>query len=88
MLLTLGDVINEIAKVREAIDGIEVKGNQNAVLLCYAYSHCSEIIDGLNETAKQIQEQQNQNQNGSKDQPEIILTEAGEENGEIDTGSA
>lgn len=86
MLLTLGDVINEIAKVREAIDGIEVKGNQNAVLLCYAYSHCSEIIDNLNETAKQIQEQQNQN--GSKDQPEIILTEAGEENGEIDTGSA
>lgn len=83
---TFADIINEIVKIREAIDGIEVKGNQNTALVCYAYGRCNELIDALNETAKQIQAQQNQNE--SNDQPEIIVTEVGEENAENDTGMA
>lgn len=82
---TFADIINEIVKIREAIDGIEVKGNQNSALVCYAYSKCNELINALNETAKKIQEEQNQN---GSEQPEIILTEVGEENAENDSGMA
>ena len=66
---TIGEVINEILKVRDTLDGIEVKGKQNAALLCYAYDHCNAIANALAEAAQNIQ-------NGS------AVTEDGEENGQ------
>ena len=74
-MLTLQDIINEIDKIREALDNIEVRGKNNATLLCYAYGKCDEIINGLNETAMKFQ-------NESQNEPEIKIVEAGEENGE------
>lgn len=75
-MTTLQDVINEISKVREAIDGLEVRGKNNATLLCYAYGKCDEIINELAETANQIQ-------NGS-----VNDTEVDDEHGEVNTKSS
>lgn len=82
-MLTLQDVMNELAGIREAANQIEVRGKQNAALLCYVYDRANELYDALEETVKQIQ-----NQNESEKQPEITLTEVGEDNGEHDTESA
>ncbi len=70
-MLTLMDLGNEIMKIREAIDGVEVKGRHNASLLVYAYDKCNNLIASINEAAQQIQ-------NGTQ--------EGAEENGEHDTG--
>ena len=80
-MVTLQDIINEIMRIREAIDGLEVRGNQNASLVCYAYNKCNELINGLTETAKQIQSE-NQNESEVTPEPEFTLTEAGEEIGQ------
>lgn len=72
---TISDIINEIIKIRDTIDGIEVKGKQNAALLCFAYDKCNALADALMKVATKIQ-------NESK--KEDILTTGGEENGESD----
>lgn len=76
-MLTLQDMINEIAKIRDVTDQIEVRGKQNAALLCYAYDKCSELIEELRKTAMEIQ---------NENQTETV--EAGEEHGEQNTESA
>lgn len=76
-MLTLQDIINEIAKIRDVTDQIEVRGKQNAAYLCYVYDKCSALIDELEKTALQIQ---------NDNKAETI--EAGEENGEQHTESA
>lgn len=80
---TLQDVVNEILKIREAIDQVEVKGNQNRTLLSYAYGKCDGLIQAIQETERQIL---NENQNGSKDTN--TLTEDGEVIGEQNSESA
>lgn len=70
-MLTLMDLGNEIMKIREAVDAVEVKGRQNASLLVYAYDKCNNLIASINEAVQQIQ---NGTQGGT------------EENGESDTG--
>ena len=80
---TLQDIINEIMKIREAIDQIEVKGHQNRTLLSYAYGKCDGLIEAIQETERRIL---NENQNGSTESN--ALTEDGEVIGEQDTGSA
>lgn len=82
-MITLQDIMNELANIREASNQIEVKGKQNAALLCYIYDRANELITALDETAKQIQ-----NESEKQEQPEITLTEVGEENGEHDRESA
>lgn len=76
-MLTLQDMINEIAKVRDVTDQIEVRGKQNATLVCYIYDKCSSLIEELQKTAMEIQ---NENQN--------VTIEAGEEHGEQNSDSA
>lgn len=82
-MVTVGDIINEISKIRRAADDIEVKGKQNAALLCYVCDKCDELVDTLNKTIEEIQ-------NGSKNEPQenTTLTEVGEENGEPDRDPA
>lgn len=75
-MMTIDDIVNEIAKIRDVADQIEVRGKQNAAILCYVYDKCNELIASLKQTAAEIQRQ---NQNGSE--PEIITTEGGEEIG-------
>lgn len=83
-MITIQDIINELMRIREAVDGIEVRGNQNASYVCYAYSKCNDLINALTDVAKQVE----QNQNGSNSEtitepePEITLTEVGEEIGD------
>lgn len=80
---TLQDIVNEILKIREAIDQVEVKGNQNRTLLSYAYGRCDVLIQAIQETERQIL---NENQNGSKETN--TLTEDGEVIGEQNSESA
>lgn len=80
---TLQDIVNEILKIREAIDQVEVRGNQNRTLLSYAYGKCDSLIQEIQETERQIL---NENQNGSKDTN--TLTEDGEVIGEQNSESA
>ena len=80
---TLQDIVNEILKIREAIDQVEVKGNQNRTLLSYAYGRCDGLIQAIQETERQIL---NENQNGSKETN--TLTEDGEVIGEQNSESA
>ena len=80
---TLQDIVNEIVKIREAIDQIEVKGQHNRSLLSYAYGKCDGLIEAIQETERQII---NGNQNGTTETD--ALTEEGEVIGEQNTGSA
>ena len=70
-MVTLMDLGNEVMKIREAADAIEVKGKQNAALLVYVYETCNRVIGMINEAAQQIQ-------NGSK--------EGADHDGDPDTG--
>lgn len=72
-MLTLADIRNQIFKIREAIDGVEVKGHENRSLASYAYQLCNDLIEALNETAHEIQNR---------------VQEAGEDDGEPDSGTA
>lgn len=72
---TITDIVNEIIKIRDTLDGIEVKGKQNAALLCYAYDKCNALADVLMKIATEIQ-------NESKN--ENIPVDGGEENGKQD----
>ena len=83
-MITLQDIMNELAGIREAANQIEVTGKQNAALLCYIYDRSNELYNKLEETIKQFVQNESENQ----EQPEITLTEVGEENGEHDTESA
>ena len=78
---TLQDIVNEILKIREAIDQVEVKGNQNRTLLSYAYGRCDGLIQAIQETERQIL---NENQNKDTN----TLTEDGEVIGEQNSESA
>ena len=72
-MITLMDLGNEILKVREAIDGVEVKGNENRSRISYAYEKCNRLIAVINQTTQEIQ-------NGNQ--------EAGENHGQLDSGPA
>jgi len=78
--MTLYDLGMEVAKIREAINSLEVKGESNASLVVYAFKKCNEIIEVINNVVTQ---QRNSSQN-EKEQ-----TEKEEEvNGEPDSRTA
>lgn len=54
-MTTLGEIINEISKIRNAIDKVEVRGNENRRLLNEAYDSCEFLISSINRTAQEIQ---------------------------------
>ena len=56
---TLLDFGQEVIKIREAVNSLEVKGEANAALIVYTVQKCNDIILEINNIAK--------NQNGSEE---------------------
>jgi hypothetical protein len=54
-MTTLGEVINELTKIQNAIDKTEVRGNENRRLLNEAYDRCNLLIDAINKSIQEIQ---------------------------------
>lgn len=59
---TLLDFGQEVIKIREAVNSLEVKGEANAALIVYTVQKCNDIILEINNIAK--------NQNDSKEEDE------------------
>lgn len=76
---TLYDLGVEVTKIREAVNSLEVKGEQNASLVVYAIHKCNEIIDVINAVVNQPDPGQN-----GEDQAE----EEDQVNGQPDSGTA
>ena len=55
---TLYDLGMEISNIRTALNNIEVRGQNNASLLVYAYDKCTELIKDINEIGKAIEGEQ------------------------------
>lgn len=83
---TLYDLGMEIAKIREAINGLTVKGSENAALVIYAVNRCNDLIKALNEFVNQ-QHNPPDGQNG-EDENVDPGTEEGDTDGEPDRGAA
>lgn len=73
---TLMDLGQEVLKIRECIDMIEIKGKTNRDLISYAYNKCTDIIRAINEIAAEIQNGVNES------------AEEGDVHGEPDSGAA
>ena len=58
---TLYDFGLEVAKIREAINSLEVKGGENASLIVYAIEKCNGLIAAINEFSTPIDSDENQN---------------------------
>lgn len=69
---TLYDLGQEVLKIREAIEMIEVHGRNNAHLVMYAYDKCNDIIEAINSIAQEA--------NGAE--------EEGDTHGEQDSGTS
>ena len=77
---TLYEFGMEVARVREAIDSIEVRGHENASLVEYAFNKCNDIIAAINSVVQQ------QNQNGEEGARDPA--EEGGMNGQQDSAAA
>ncbi len=54
-MVTLMDLGNEVMKIREALNELEVKGKRNASILVFADETCNKIVNMINDAAKQAQ---------------------------------
>lgn len=54
-MTTLGEIINEISKIQNTIDKVEVRGNENRRLLNEAYDRCDYLITSITQTAQELQ---------------------------------
>lgn len=54
-MITLGSIINDVSKIRDAIDKVEIKGSGNRFLIDFAYNKCTDLINSINEAATEIQ---------------------------------
>ena len=81
--MTIGDILECLNSIMGATEAMEVKGKQNAALLCYIYDRAEALANALKEEAQKIQ-------NGSvaTTEPEIEVTEVGDENGQQNRESA
>lgn len=64
--MSLYDFGIEVAKIREAINSLEIKGDSNASLIVYAVEKCNGLIRTINE-ACQPQASNDDNQNGDEE---------------------
>lgn len=83
---TLYDFGIEVQKIREAINGLTVKGSENASLIVYAVNKCNDIISDINKVIDQYQPDQESSgrQNGGETEP--VEKQEGDVNGEPDSG--
>lgn len=54
-MITLGSIINDVSKIRDAIDKVEIKGSGNRFLIDFAYNKCTDLINSINEAATELQ---------------------------------
>ena len=84
---TLYDFGVEVQKIREAINGLTVKGSENASLVVYAFNKCNDIINDLNKVIDESRSNQEAAANGQNgDKPELTEKQEGDVNGEPDSG--
>ncbi len=72
-MITVNELMNQIAMTRQEIDSVEVKGVQNMAIMIGIYNRCIHLNEELQKMTDEIQ-------NGRK--------EVGDTNGEFDSGSA
>lgn len=66
-MITLQDFTMELVKMRKALDTIEVKGLENASLLCFLYERCDKMIEEIKKVSEELSENDIKNQNDSKE---------------------
>ena len=54
---TLFDFGQEISKIRDALDTMEVRGQHNASVLVYCYQKCNDMIQSINNIAAEVNRQ-------------------------------
>lgn len=54
-MTTLGDIINEVNKIKDLINSVEVKGYENMRLMIVAYERCNNLVTSITQTAQEIQ---------------------------------
>lgn len=68
--MTLNELGIEIARIREAVNSIEVKGEHNASLVVYVIKTCNDLVAFINKTIAESERSKSQapddNQNGSE----------------------
>ena len=62
-MTTLGEIINEVSKIRGMLDLVEVKGYENRRRLNIAYEGCTSLINAINQAAQEIQNTGNEETN-------------------------
>lgn len=72
-MITVNELMNQIAMTRQEIDSVEVKGVHNMAIMIGIYNRCIQLNEELQKMTDEIQ-------NGRK--------EVGDTNGEFDSGSA
>ena len=53
-MVTLYELSQEVVKIREAVNSMEVKGRQNAALIVYCCEKCDNIIKAVNEAVSRL----------------------------------
>ena len=48
-MATLYEIGQEVMRIREAVNSLEVKGQQNARLIVYCFDKCNGIIQAIND---------------------------------------
>ena len=81
--MTIGEILEYLDNIRVATDSLEVKGKNNAALICYICDRCDTLAQKLQEEAKKIQ-----NESVANTEPEIVAIEVGDEDGQQNTKSA
>ena len=61
-MITPSEMIEEVKRIKSAIEQIEIKGADNANFVLYSCQRCDFLINAVNETIKVTMEKQN-NQN-------------------------
>lgn len=59
-MVTLHELSQEVVKIREAVNAMEVKGRQNAALIVYCCEKCDNIIKAINEAIVALSASNNQ----------------------------
>ena len=51
-MISPNEILNEIRSIKEAINRIEIKGEQNANYVLFSCQRCDILIDAINEVIK------------------------------------
>ena len=54
----------EIVRIREAINSVKIKGRKNASLVVFACNRCDELIEEINQIARNAEEQASEQSDG------------------------